>query len=198
MDTFNWRKMSCAVLMVGAAVTGLEAQSFTTLAAFNGTNGALPNTFIQGADGNFYGTTEVGGMGNAGTFFKMTPAGTLTTMYNFYYQGLAAVSLMQGSEGNFYGTAVSAIANPNGPMGTIFKMTPGGTFTTLYQFTTSGGFPYGALIQGTDGNFYGATDALYGPPGLFTGSDTIYQMTPQGAVTILYTFPISRNTSVRL
>ena len=38
---------------------------------------------IQGSDGNFYGTTSVGGNAGAGTVFKLTPAGDLTTLYTF-------------------------------------------------------------------------------------------------------------------
>jgi len=64
MNTVNWKKMSCAGLMFGAALTGLEAQTLTTLATFNGANGAWPNVLVQGADGNFYGTTTFGGAEN--------------------------------------------------------------------------------------------------------------------------------------
>src|SRR5579859_1734926 len=47
---------------------------------------------IQGADGNFYGTTTLGGSGlctgpfgvqGCGTVFKLTPAGIQTIIYNF-------------------------------------------------------------------------------------------------------------------
>jgi uncharacterized repeat protein (TIGR03803 family) len=184
---FNWKKMS-AVLIFGAAVTGLEAQTLTTLVAFNGANGALPLTLIQGADGNFYGTTQVGGVANGGIFFKMTPAGTLTTLYNFAYQELSPISLIQGSDGNFYGTAEASVVNET-TGGTIFKITPAGVFTALYHFGANGGTPQGTMIQAADGNFYGTTVDSY-LPGAALGGDTIYKMTPAGSVTILYTFPV--------
>src|ERR1017187_5978770 len=39
--------------------------------------------------------------------------------------------LVQGTDGNFYGTA--AVGGPNNG-GTVFKIPPGGTLTTLYSF----------------------------------------------------------------
>ncbi len=68
----------------------LTAQTFTTLASFNGTNGALPmnqsgSAIVQGPDGNFYGTATSGGPLDAGVVFKMTPEGTLTSLYNFTF-----------------------------------------------------------------------------------------------------------------
>ena len=62
---------------------------------------------------------------------------------------------MQGSDGNFYGTTSDGGANSGG---TVFKITPGGTLTTLYSFAGSDGAdPYAGLVQGSDGNFYGTT-----------------------------------------
>jgi uncharacterized repeat protein (TIGR03803 family) len=129
---------------------------------------------VQGVDGNFYGTNIFGGAnGEGGTVFKITPSGALTTLYSFcsladcadgsYPQG----TLIQGTDGNFYGTTAAGghhgCANPNTGLtgcGTIFKITPSGTFTTLYEFCHGKGCPDGSnphagLMQATDGNFYG-------------------------------------------
>lgn len=59
----------------------------------------------------------------------------------------------------FYGT--TDVGGANGA-GTIFRITPSGTFTTLYSFCAQPGCldgigPYGGLVQGTDGSFYGTT-----------------------------------------
>ena len=64
----------------------LPAQTFTNLHSFDGADGAQPGAaLVQGADGNFYGTTTDGGSdsGYGGTVFKITPSGTLTTLYTF-------------------------------------------------------------------------------------------------------------------
>ena len=49
---------------------------------------------MQGSDGNFYGTTSCGGANGLGTVFKITPSGTLTTLYSF--AGSDGASLMPG------------------------------------------------------------------------------------------------------
>jgi uncharacterized repeat protein (TIGR03803 family) len=56
----------------------------TTLISFNGANGISPQApLVQGSDGNFYGTTEYGGVGGCGTVFQISPAGALTTLVSF-------------------------------------------------------------------------------------------------------------------
>jgi uncharacterized repeat protein (TIGR03803 family) len=66
-------------------------------------------------------------------------------------------SLILGSDGNFYGTTTTGGSANNG---TIFKITPGGAFTSLHSFSGfDGAGPIGSLMQATDGNFYGTTNA---------------------------------------
>jgi uncharacterized repeat protein (TIGR03803 family) len=67
-------------------VMASPAQTFTTLVNFDGTNGAIPlasGSLIQATDGDLYGTTLLGGANNAGTVFKMTRDGNVTTVYSF-------------------------------------------------------------------------------------------------------------------
>lgn len=61
-----------------------QAQTFTSLASSNGTNGSNPKgALVQGLDGNFYGTTYGGGANGDGTVFKITPSGVLTSIHSF-------------------------------------------------------------------------------------------------------------------
>ncbi len=114
---------------------------------------------MQGTDGNLYGTTYNDGGSGGGTVFKITPSGTLTTLYNFCSQGpscpdgqLVLAGLVQASDGNFYGVTTEGGTNGHGA---VFKITPSGTFTVLhsFDFDTEGSNPGGTLIQSSDGNF---------------------------------------------
>ncbi len=146
---------------------------FTTLHNIgdNGDLGEYPKAaLVQGADGNFYGTTQSGGVstfcvGNCGTFFVMTPSGALTTLHSFcgqqiFVDGAGPQTLMLASDGNFYGMTGTGGANS---YGTIFQITAGGTLTTLHSFDGTDGvvsydsYPSTMLIQDTGGVFYGTT-----------------------------------------
>ena len=133
------------------------------------TDGKFPQAaVVQAAGGNFYGTTLYGGVNDGGTVFKISPSGTLTSLYSFCSQsgctdGLhPEAALVQATDGNFYGTTPEGGANPTGckgfGCGTVFKITPSGTLTTLYRLTGPGGvYPAAGLVQDTNGNFYGTT-----------------------------------------
>jgi uncharacterized repeat protein (TIGR03803 family) len=122
---------------------------------------------VPAADGNLYGVTfSGGGVNGGGTFFTMTPSGTLTTLYNFCsgsadcVDGAQPLALMLATDGNFYGMAAGGGASG---FGTIFQITPGGTLTTDHSFDGTDGivsadFQAGPwLIQDTSGKFYGVT-----------------------------------------
>jgi len=97
-----------------------------------GANGAYPQAALTLApDGNFYGTTPRGGIGNDGTVFKVTTNGTLTTLASFNYQdqGYPKSGLALGPDGNFYGTTCGAgITNSTYPSGM------GTGFVCLFRF----------------------------------------------------------------
>ncbi len=137
----------------------LPGQTFNTLASFNGANGAGPSymSFVQGRDGNFYGTTAGGGADGDGTVFRITPSGTLTTLHSFDGTDGANpnAGLILSTGGNFYGTTYGAGANG---FGTIFMITPSGTLTTLHSFDgTDGANPNAGLIRAMGGQLYGTT-----------------------------------------
>src|ERR1700733_3761268 len=160
--------VSTVVLTLAICIFSLamhaQAQTFTTLVNFNGTDGAIPLAPpIQAADGNFYGTTEEGGAGGKyGTVYKMTAGGNLTSLYSFMCNQTTCpegdnpeAGLIQGYDGNFYGVTSTFGASTGG---TVFKITPGGELTTLHSFSGDDGYtPLATLIQATNGNFYGTT-----------------------------------------
>jgi uncharacterized repeat protein (TIGR03803 family) len=181
----------------GTIYTITEAGKFTTRYNFCLTgpcpDGSNPyGALVQGINGLFYGTTYQGGTANQGTVFSMTPAGTLTTLHNFLgFPGDGAgpyAALVQGGDGNFYGTTRSG----GDGSGTVFKITPDGTFTTLYVFTggADGGNPSSALVEDNQGNFYGTTQGVG-----TTNAGTIFKITSSGALTTLYTFCSRPNCS---
>jgi uncharacterized repeat protein (TIGR03803 family) len=188
-------KAAAVVLLVCAAATTTSyAQTVTTLLTFDGTDGSLPiSGLVQGLDGNYYGTAYRGGNGNVGTAFKITPQGSLTTLYNFCsLQGCTDgeypnAALVLATDGNFYGTTYFGGASAL-PYGTVFKLTPQGSLTTLYNFCsqsscTDGSFPSAGLVQGADGNLYGATYE-----GGSNNVGTLFKITPKGQLTTIYSF----------
>jgi uncharacterized repeat protein (TIGR03803 family) len=185
---------------LGAVYKITSTGTLTTIYSFcsqtNCTDGSNPfGPMIQASDGNFYGATSAGGTSTfcgsigCGTLFKMTPSGELTTLYSFNgTDGQSPRGVVQATDGNFYGTTYQGGANTDG--GTVFKMTPTGTLTTLYSFCsktncTDGNGPRSAVIQATDGNFYGATSA----GGANNDNDgTLFEITSTGTLTTLYSF----------
>jgi uncharacterized repeat protein (TIGR03803 family) len=128
---------------------------------------------LAGTTGDLYGTTQASGAYGYGTVFKITPSGTLTTLYSFCAKanctdGAVPVgALIQASDGKFYGTTVQGGVNNacdfgNPGCGTIFRITPTGVLTTLYSFCAEpgcadGDSPNAGLVQATNGDFYGPT-----------------------------------------
>jgi uncharacterized repeat protein (TIGR03803 family) len=135
-----------------------------TLFAFAGGDpGSNPvGALIQGIDGFLYGTAEYGGQFGDGTIFRTNIANSSTGTLAEIDGGTAGVDpecdLIQAKDGNFYGTTSQGGANS---LGTFFRVTPAGAFTTLYTFqgSTDGGNPLRGVIQGTDGAFYGIANA---------------------------------------
>ena len=203
--------LALLIVFVLSAGSALQAQTYQQLAVFNGANGSFPQAaVVQGLDGNLYGTTKTGGVGdcpsNCGTIFKMTPQGELSTVYEFCKKGgncidgfFPVAALVLGKDGNFYGTTSGGGKIPKGdsgvPSGTLFKLTAEGKFHTIYSFCKTwpcpdGALPESALIQGTDGDFYGTT---YGG-GVNGNFGTIFKVTPAGVLTTLYSFCPDKST----
>jgi uncharacterized repeat protein (TIGR03803 family) len=134
--------------------------NFTNLYSFTGgSDGGSPVPgLVQGADGNFYGTTYVQGADGFGTVFEITSSGALTTRYSFTGLndgGNPWGGMVQAADGNLYGTTQDEGAYG---FGTVFQIAPTGVLATVGQFDGyTGSYPSAALVQGADGNLYGTT-----------------------------------------
>ncbi len=142
--------------------------------------------------GNLYGTTVGGGFGGYGVVFKLTPAGEYTVLHRFCSDNNCAdgkwplAPVVADHKGNVYGTAGQGGANNNG--GLLFKVTPTGEYSVLYNFCAEsncadGSFPRAGVVLDENGNLFGTTDL----DGSY-GNGTAYKLTPGGEYTVLYSF----------
>ena len=153
---------------------------FTILYTFTGgADGSLPNALVQGKDGNFYGSTAYGPESPAnifsgnGTIFKITPAGVLTTLYSFTggSNGQNPGKVIEGADGNLYGIADSGVIQ------VVFKVTPAGQRTMVYNLQGTNGTESSGLLASTDGNVYGVTK-----DGGIPQAGSIFRISPAGQV----------------
>jgi uncharacterized repeat protein (TIGR03803 family) len=171
--------------------------TLTTLFSFNnvGPGGYWPwCPLVQGSDGGFYGTTR----GGAATLFRIDSTGAFTVLATFDgTNGLGSMfGLIQGVDGNFYGTSLCGtnLDTSGTPLGNVFQATPGGALTCVYSFNGTNGSLPRAMMQASDGNFYGLTGVggpdFVGP--LWTGQEighgTVFRLTPNGVLTNLVCF----------
>jgi uncharacterized repeat protein (TIGR03803 family) len=88
-------------------------------------------------------------------------------------------SLAVGEDGCLYGTTIGGAGN----LGTVFRLTTNGNFTTVASFYgTNGAAPQSALVLGNDGNLYGTTASDT------SGNGTIFQLRTDGTLTTLVSF----------
>ncbi len=169
----------------------------------NQTSGVTPAPgLVLDAQGNLYGTTERGGdlscdFGyGCGVVFEVTPSGTETVLHNFTLGSdgiFPSAALVRDAQGNLYGTTElggNLSCNPPDGCGTVFEVTATGTEKVLYSFAggSDGAFPYSPLIFDAQGNLYSTTDIGGGSGCGGQGCGTIFQLTPGGKETVLYSF----------
>src|SRR5262245_21761846 len=172
------------------ACPAATAQSYSLLHSF-ATNGQGPNDprysgiIAQSRAGNMFSTAPDTWTGGAGTVFKITRSGAVTTLHSFSgLDGSESISGLTLSTGGFY-WGTTAQGGRYG-QGSVFRMTAGGALTTIHDFTggADGGLPGAPPIEGIDGNFYGTTGA-----GGKTGSNgTVYRISSSGAFQTLHSF----------
>lgn len=176
------------------------AGALSTVLTFTGTSGTFLGSsprarLIVGHDGQIWGTTGAGGTtGGYGTIFKMTTAGTLTSLVQF--TGLSgadpgaasATPLLLSPDGNYYGATSGGI---NNTLGTLFKLMPDGTHSVLHQMTAPlGTGPTGSLVQTADGILYGVT-----ANGGAYGWGTVLRCTTTGSCSVAAHFNANSLTS---
>ncbi|HXB44360.1 MAG TPA: choice-of-anchor tandem repeat GloVer-containing protein, partial [Puia sp.] len=167
----------------------LTGSSYTLLENFASNKaGDFPSgSLLKATDGNLYGMTNEGGANGYGVIFSWNPSSSIyQVIFNFdNAKGGNPINngLIQAKDGSFYGMAASGGSNG---YGVIFSWNPStSTYTVLYNFdNTHGGYPYGSLIQASDGNLYGtATD------GGTSGYGVIFSWNPSTSTyTVLYNF----------
>ncbi len=170
-------------------------------------NGSGPvAALVLAADKKFYGLAVTGGTYGWGSIFSMDSSGTVSLLHSFCAGGYPPCAdgrepnspLAQGIDGNLYGTTEGggggAACPFQGDCGTVFKMTTSGQLTTLHSFCAQpncvdGEFPDTALVQGSDGDFYGTTTAGGTSANCEGGScGTIFKITRNGVLTTVYSF----------
>jgi len=145
----------------------------TTLYSFSSSDGTYPWAgLVQGTDGTsteqltWAGPTTMDG-------FQNHPRRHADHAAQLQFHGwrLPNATLVQATNGNFYGTTDNGGTNN---YGTVFKITPTGTLTTLHSFDYTDGDTPNASLVASNGNFYGTTWL-----GGTDGDGTIFEITPQ-------------------
>jgi uncharacterized repeat protein (TIGR03803 family) len=195
-------RVSTLLLLCGAMVISSHAQTFTSLFTLTTPTGVDPlSPLVQGLDGNLYGTaarggTGIGGDGGGGTFYRITPSGTFTKLYDFcatadycpdgsWPGGLVAL----GPDGSFYGVT---FGDGRGlEHSTVYKMTPLGSLTTLHTFCTAtncvdGSNAISGLTLAWNGNFYGISSGPNNTP-YPDFNNAVFRISPSGHLTPLLT-----------
>jgi uncharacterized repeat protein (TIGR03803 family) len=188
---------------VGTVFEITPAGELTTLYSFCSQNGCADGItpyggLVLGPDGNFYGTTPVGGSIGAGTVFEITPGGVLTTIYNFCSQSSCTdgqepyAGLAVSPDGTLYGTTLGGGTSSGG---ILFSLTTIGTLAVLHNFCSAtncadGSGVYNALLRASNGTLYGTTIN-----GGTAGWGTVFSITPAGKFTTLHTFSYTDGAS---
>jgi len=150
----------------------------------------ITNTSLmaQGPDGNLYMTDQLDGEYGLGSVYNISPSGEFSTVFSFCAEGGGCVDtgalpdggVTLGSDGNFYGTVQNGGAHG---FGQVFKVTPEGVHTAVYNFTGAnpgdGGVPvYPVFLVGSD--LWGVQTSSY--------CGGVFKLTLKGAIS---NFPLA-------
>ena len=194
-----------AAVCILAALTQAQVQTNKAgsykekvLHAFNGTSdGWVPTSLVRDAKGNLYGANAWGGylgggcnsfFPGCGTVFELTAEGKFKLLHTFKYDDGAVPfgDLIQDAGGNLYGTTVDGGNNGKceSGCGVVFKLTPAGKFTMLYNFTagSDGAWPTSGVIMDAAGDLFGTSQS-----GAF-GAGVVFELTSSRDLKVLYSF----------
>jgi len=151
---------SCGTVFV-ISTSGSLLQTYSFPCGAGGSSPVSP--LVQAPDGNFYGTTLLGGnissqgecKPGCGTIFRMTN-GVVSTLYSFSgfpNDGDLQYGLTLGSDGNLYGVSGAGGLQD---LGTLYEISTNGQYKLLYSFVKEiGSNPSAPMLQDTTGKFYG-------------------------------------------
>ncbi len=169
-----------------------QSGPIVTMHAFPGAPATGSWAGLVQAAARFFGTSEADGASSHGTVFSITPAGTFASLHDFCQStcadgGYPSAGLIQATNGYLFGTTREGGTRicKGASCGTVFKITPAGTFTSLHSLGgADGAFPNVAVIQASDGNLDGTTSGggEYGP------HVAVFRVTPEGSIATIYSF----------
>jgi uncharacterized repeat protein (TIGR03803 family) len=189
--------------MMISLATSSPAQTYTVLHSFAGGtgDGASPSgMLVQDSAGNSYGVTASGGTSNAGTIFEVTAAGAESVLYSFTGGsdgGTPLAGLFRDTDGTLYGTT-SVGGDATCKCGTVFKLSPALTLTTLHRFTDApdGSTPgpssrlisVGGVLYGV--TTYGGNNSGCSP---FPSGGVVFKITKSGKESVAYPFECAQD-----
>lgn len=160
------------------------------LANFNSTTGGIPvGSMVLASNGKLYGMTYSGGSYGTGTIFTFNPA-TNKILKLFDFNGTNGANpqgnLIQATNKKLYGMTTFGGSNNFGTIFSFDLIT--NTAIKLFDFdSTNGAYPYGSLVQASNGKLYGTT---------FAGG--IYGDLYSGGYGTVFSFDAVTNTHVKL
>ncbi len=162
--------------------------------SFGSTGAADPNSaLIQTTDGSFYSVSQSDSSVGFGTVYRFTLPATITTLHQFNGAdgALPGGQLIIGADGDLYG--VTSGGTGTSQHGSVFKITPSGTLTTLRTLDGSadGNDPHD-MVAGADGNFYGIVTG-----GAAQGVGGVFRVTPAGGYSIIRSFGATDSDGLR-
>jgi uncharacterized repeat protein (TIGR03803 family) len=161
--------------------------ALSVLHAFNGTGGNNPeHGVVRDEAGNLYGVTAFGGASDSGTVYEIAADGTFSTLYSFTGRNDGFIpygALAMDKDDNLYGSTEAGGTNQHG---TVFRLAPGGTLTTLYTFTggSDGSNPAGDMLP--VGKILYSTTNYGGDQTCQCG--VVFEVKPSGKESVLHTF----------